>query len=106
MNKTLLKIEQLLNNSPNKEFDKSYYLEKAKKYSNECGCSLGGVGVVISMVIFVSYVLFASEISILKTFSIGLFFIFLSAIMGKLLGIGIAKARLLLLYKALLDQRR
>ena len=104
MNKTSLKIEQLLKEFPYEQLNKEYLLEKTKNLSNECGCLLAGIFLVISMIILISYVFLMSNINLLKTISIGLLFIFISAVIGKLLGIGIAKVRLLLLYKLLLKQ--
>jgi hypothetical protein len=104
MNITLLKIEHLLKELPDEELDKGYFFEKAKNLSNECGCFLAGVFLFISIVMFISYVFLMNNINLLKACSIGLLFIFFSAVTGKLLGIGIAKVRLLLLYKLLLKQ--
>ena len=105
MNKTPLKIEQLLKELPNEKLNKGYFLEKTKNLSNECGCFLAGVFLVISMVMLISYVFLMNNINLLKTCSMGFLFIFSSVVTGKLLGIGIAKVRLFLLYKLLLKQR-
>jgi hypothetical protein len=104
MNKTPLKIEQLLKEFPYEKLDKGYFLEKTKNLSNECGCLLAGIFLVVSTIILISYVFLMSNINLLKTISIGLFSVFFAAVIGKLLGIGIAKVRLLLLYKLLLKQ--
>lgn len=104
MNKTPLKIERLLKEFSYEKLDKGFYLEKSKNLSNECGCLLAGIFLVVSTIILISYIFLISNINLLKTISIGLLLVFLSAVIGKLLGIGIAKVRLLLLYKLLLKQ--
>jgi hypothetical protein len=80
------------------------YVEKAKSFRNECGCTLGGVFAVGSMVLLVLRGLFFTHaggghwiIAILQ----GTAFVFGACILGKGAGIGIARIRLGLLYREL-----
>jgi hypothetical protein len=102
MNNTRLKISQLLNRSPDDSSGKAQLLQKAGRLDNECGCLLAGVFLVLSSVIFAFYIASARNMNLPKICLLGICFIFFSAIAGKLLGIGIAKTRLFLMYKLLL----
>ena len=94
----------MLNAIPDDEINRVRCAEKIKKYSTECGCSMGA-----------AFLFAAGGISVYWLFihigwkNIGLFqfawqgalFIFFSALVGKGLGIGIARVKLLILYYSL-----
>jgi len=101
----MMNIEQYLDKISKENFDKSYYFEKIKKYRNECGCALSAFFLVASLVILCGYIYFIKDWSQVSLVKLGLFsfsFILLSAFAGKLIGLGLAKIKLKLLYKKLI----
>jgi|SRR5882762_2662021 len=107
MKKTRFKIENLLNSLPNDREEILPYIDRVKKYSHECGCSLGAKFLVASIGIFLIYFFHANDFAIanlLKQIFLGILFIFTSSIAGKLIGIGIARIRLALLCKYLIGK--
>lgn len=105
MKKIVPRIESLLQGLSLESMDKARYAERVSRYRKECGCSSGGIFAAIAMVIFTVYIIFGSYPIGLDTFSYGFIFIMLSSAFGKLAGIGIAKIKLILLYKFLLKQK-
>lgn len=95
------KIEKYLGELPDHELAKSYYVEKIKKYSNECGCSHGAIFLTAAVILIVFYASFVESVNInIYSASIALAFIIFSSFLGKLIGIGIAKVKLILLYQS------
>ena len=97
--------------------DKNFYLEKISKYKFECGCKLGAIftptlkfgcklGAIfftVTLIMFIGiefYIWLNPEIPInhTKINLIGPVIIFTSAILGKLIGIGLAKIKLRIVY--------
>jgi hypothetical protein len=109
MKKTTFKIENLLNSFPNDREEIFLYMDKVKKYSSECGCSMGAKFLMVSIGIFLIYFFRSNDFGVanlLKEFLLGILFIFTSSIIGKLIGIGIARLRLVLLSKYLIRKYR
>ncbi|HWZ02681.1 MAG TPA: hypothetical protein VNX40_03660 [Mucilaginibacter sp.] len=102
-------INSILNAIPDNEIDRAYYAGKIKKYSTECGCSTGAA-FLFAAAGFLIYWLFIhvgwKNIHLVKSLWQGCLFIFLSALLGKALGIGIAKIRLLILYYSLTKKHK
>lgn len=95
LNKTYFEISQL-------EVDeeiKAGYRQKAKKYFNECGCSLGAFFLISALAFSIFHWLFFSKLFLPALTNI--LFIFSAAIFGKLLGIGIGRIKLFVLFKKL-----
>lgn len=95
LDRTFLVISRLQADEEKKEL----YKEKANKYFNECGCSLGGIFLVAAFFGCGLYLVFFHHnmISLLK--SIGV--IFFTSILGKLSGIISARIKLYILLKRL-----
>jgi hypothetical protein len=107
MKKITFKIENMLNSFPNDREEILQYVDRAKKYSSECGCSLGAKFLIASIGIFIFYFFHSNDFGIanlLKEILLGILFIFTSSIVGKLTGIGIARMRLALLSKYLISK--
>jgi len=107
MKKTSFKIENLLDSFPNDREKILLYVDRVKKYSNECGCSMGAKFLMASIGIFLIYFFHSNDCGIanlLKEFLFGMLFIFTSSIIGKLIGIGIARIRLARLSKYLIGK--
>lgn len=110
MIKLSAKIENLISSLPDDNTEKPLYRDSFKKYVHECGCSLGAKFLAISIAIFIVYVVYLIFFSDLETANIlalgplGIFFVFISGIVGKLIGIGIAKLKLALFYRNLIDK--
>lgn len=98
------KINCVLNAIPDDELDKAYYAARVKKYSSACGCGTGSVFLFVSLAAFIFFVFTGQILKYahpLTVITMGLLFVFLSAALGKLLGIGTARIRLLILYYSL-----
>jgi len=99
------KITSVLNAIPVDEIDRSRYAEKIKKYSTECGCSMGAVFLFASAGGFIYWFLVhegwkSGHVMISYAWQ-GALFVFFSALLGKLAGIGIARIKLVRLYYSL-----
>jgi hypothetical protein len=81
------------------EETKAGYKQKAKKYFNECGCSLSAFFFIAALAFSICYWLFFSK-SFLPSWA-SILFIFSAAILGKLIGIGIGRIKLFVLVKKL-----
>jgi hypothetical protein len=104
---TSVKIGNLLNSFPSDGEGRSLYLENAKKYSTECGCSLGAKFLAASIGVFIVYLFLSHDFgleTLIKQMLFGTFFVFTASIVGKLIGIGIARIRLVLLYRYLVTK--
>lgn len=107
MSKRKYQIEKILQSIPNDDETKIRYVKKIKKYSNECGCSWGANFLMASLAGTIGYLLFYydwrqgnhAKLILIATLSV-----FISSGVGKLIGIGIAKIKLQLLYKSLINQ--
>lgn len=105
MKDSTFKIENLLNSSTHDREEILLYVNRVKKYSSECGCSLGATFLMASIGVFIIYLFLSNGFGVanlLNQLLLGIFFIFTSSIVGKLIGIGMARIRLALLYKYLI----
>lgn len=101
--------DQYFDQLSKKNTDNNYYIQKIKKYREECGCALGSFFLLAASIIFFGYVFFVLDWSQQAIFDLSLFgfaFILFSAFAGKVIGIGLARIRLILLYKTLIRKRR
>lgn len=75
------------------------YKSKALKYYKECGCSLGGIFSILTIIACIFYWIFIdySILIFLKSFLL----ILIMAFIGKLLGVLIARFKLFVLYLVL-----
>jgi hypothetical protein len=79
-------------------------MEKAKAYRNECGCVMGGVFFVGALVLLILDGLFSHQItngSWVGATLRGAAVAFVASLLGKAIGIGIARLRLVLTYREL-----
>ncbi len=100
------RIDKILEGIPNDNEEKIKYIIKIKKYSNECGCAWGANFLMISVLGLIVYLLFYYNWSNVNPFKLGLtsmISIFICACTGKMIGIAIAKIKLNLLYKLLIN---
>lgn len=104
MSKITFNLEKILDAHPNQRAEILPSLHKANQYSTDCGCAMGarflGASFLFFAISFVSAHNF-EFVNILKQIGLGLLLIFAASIAGKLVGIGIAKIRLRLLYRQL-----
>jgi hypothetical protein len=97
-------LDNLLSSLPDRRDELLPYVADVKKYSSECGCSLGGKFLIASAALWaLRWILFIphSPANLFKQLVLGILFIFCSSILGKLTGITVAKIRLALLYRHL-----
>lgn len=97
-------LDNLLTSLPHRRDELLPYVAEVKKYSSECGCSLGGKFLIASAALWaLRWIFFTphSSANVLKQILLGILFVFCSSILGKLAGITVAKIRLALLYQHL-----
>lgn len=103
MKKSSFVIENLLISFPRDREEILHHADNMRKYSSECGCSLGALFLAASLAAYALYLFFwdLSAAHLPRDILWGMLFIFVSSIVGKLIGIGIARIRLALLYRYL-----
>ncbi len=80
------------------------YIEKAKLFRNECGCTMGGFFLVATFVCLILdglYFHVISGVGWITTLLRGAALVFGASILGKVIGIAIARLRLGLVYREL-----
>jgi hypothetical protein len=80
------------------------YVQRAKALRNECGCAMGGAFLIGSIGLLILYHLFLRDIgrmSLLTEALVGAVFVFGAGMIGKAVGVGIARVRLAVLYRGL-----
>jgi hypothetical protein len=80
------------------------YIEKGKSFRKDCGCVMGGVSMVGALVLLILDGLFFHRISgrgVLTSTLRGSALVFGASIVGKTIGIGVARLRLALIYRDL-----
>ncbi|HEY5748741.1 MAG TPA: hypothetical protein VIU12_21875 [Chryseolinea sp.] len=103
MRQILNKTYSILSQLPLGEDLKTTYKERASHYFNACGCSSGGIFLVAATLGYVPYWIFVNPS--LKALVYGLFFVFVTSLFGKLVGITVARVKLFILYKTLLKKQ-
>jgi hypothetical protein len=97
-------LERLWQALPNERDRLRPYVEKAKAYRNECGCVMGGVFFIGALALLVLDGLYFHEITdggwVGATLR-GAALVFGASLLGKAIGIGIARLRLALTYREL-----
>lgn len=81
--------------------DRSHFMDKIKKYRNECGCPMGGVFTIIAALFYVLYIHSTihdfSLFKMAKIIFFGIVSILTAGLCGKIIGISVARIKLLLL---------
>lgn len=83
--------------------------KKLEKYRDDCGCGMGALFFIASIVFYLSYLLFIPNvdgIGSVRATVIGVVIAFISSIIGKSIGIGIARIRYTLLIRSIKTRRR
>lgn len=105
----IMSYYQYFDQFPKKNADNEYYIQKIKKYREECGCTLGSLFSIAATIIFCGYIFFVLDWKNQAIFDlslIGFALILFSAFTGKVIAIGLARIKLILLYKTLVSRRR
>jgi VIT1/CCC1 family predicted Fe2+/Mn2+ transporter len=104
MRETATTLEQLLRAHPEQQERLRPFVDRAKRYSNECGCSMGGAFLAAALVGVLMYDIWNSlpsglhlVIAIVEQSA----FLLMAGALGKLAGIGLARIRLWLMYRDL-----
>jgi hypothetical protein len=97
-------LDRLLRSLPDEREQLRPYVDRAKALSNECGCAMGGAFMVAALVLVIGYEVVAGWagpsnvlVRVLRDAAI----VFGAGVAGKLTGIGIARVRLVWLYREL-----
>ena len=96
-------LDRLLHSRPQERERLRPYVDRAKALRSECGCSMGGAFMMTALVLVVRAVAFAEPggTTLVGRALRGVAIVFAAGGAGKLLGIGIARARLAWLYRQL-----
>ncbi|HYN82277.1 MAG TPA: hypothetical protein VES88_12300 [Gemmatimonadaceae bacterium] len=96
-------LERLLKSFPAERENLRPYVDRAKAYHNECGCSTGGAFMVVSLGLVITRFVIDGirKGEVLVDLFWGTLFVFSASLIGKLIGIGVARIRLALLYRHL-----
>lgn len=81
------------------------YVYRAKTYRDACGCAMGGVFFLLALGSSITYAVLHHQLSTENGLMKGIFLIAAScgaALLGKIVGIGVARLRLFLLERELL----
>lgn len=105
MNQSLLAIEQVLQALPADGEERRIRLARARAYAAECGCSLAGVFLLLSAALVALYGIISGSLSRADAL-VGTLVVFGASIVGKLLGIGVARLRLALLARYIIARYR
>ena len=88
------------------EKDRIEYIDKIKKYKNECGCSMGGFFSLTSIFLYLIYnYLTLKNLTLFVTAKIiflGILITIVAGLLGKIIGITIARIKLFMLFHPLL----
>lgn len=104
MRQAIPTFEQLSRSFPEERESLRRYLERAKAYGNECGCSMGAAWLVGSLGLLIVYGVFFHGFGkghLMAGAFWGTAFVFAASLAGKLTGIGLARIRLALLLRHL-----
>jgi hypothetical protein len=97
-------LERLWQDLPDARETLRPYVEKGKSFRNECGCVMGGVFLIVALATLIADNLFCHRISgrgLLASALRESAFVFGTSMVGKTIGIGVARMRLALLYREL-----
>ena len=97
-------LERLLAARPDRRDALRPYVQQAKRLRNECGCAMSGAFLVGAIGLLIVHYLFFRDIirvSLPGEVLAAVAFVFGAGLIGKAVGIGIARARLVLLYRHL-----
>lgn len=97
-------LDRLLHSRPDEREHLLPYVDRAKALSRECGCSMGGGFMMTALVLVVVHAVAFAEpgrTTVVGRALRGVAIVFAAGGAGKLLGIGIARARLAWLYRQL-----
>jgi hypothetical protein len=89
------------------ESSKNRIVSKIKFYKHECGCKLGGIFAVSAVIICILYsVIFLNPtavFAIVKLITWSAMIIIAAGLFGKVIGIGVARIKLMILYREVLS---
>jgi hypothetical protein len=93
-------IDRLLAKVPPDDPAKAMFQARARAYSRECGCKLGGIFLAVSWVLGLAYFAARGELG-LRTGIASFIFAVFASVLGKLTGLLLASVRLALLRRSL-----
>jgi hypothetical protein len=105
MARTSAAIEELMAQLVLGPSERSEVQVRMARYNRECGCALGGVFMVAALLTVLVYIVVTASLSI-GVFGIGIAFVLVSSLTGKVLGLVMASVRLELLRRTLSRRAR
>lgn len=89
--------QDLLAAFPEREAELRPLIDRAARYGRDCGCPMGAAFLIVSLALAVAYVASAPAAgfgSMLARVVVAVLFVFVASVVGKLLGIAVARFRL------------
>ncbi len=104
MKRPLFNPERILNAFPESREEILRCTTRFKKYSSDCGCSMGAMFLLASVAIYLAYLVVSQDwrTHFPRQLLFGIVLIFISSALGKLIGIGLARLKLAVLQKYLM----
>jgi hypothetical protein len=90
---TLLAIDVLLAQMPAGDAEAAALHARARAYSQECGCAMGAIFLSVSLVLALIYLATTGGLGV-RTGIVGVMFVFLASMLGKMTGLVLARAKL------------
>ena len=100
MKRTARQADALARRLPDTDPDKAAVRVRISRLGTECGCSSGGAFLIAAGLSFAAYAILFGELSV-RLVVLGVVFVFVSSMLGKLAGILSAVARLAVLRRRL-----
>jgi hypothetical protein len=73
---------------------------RARKHSRDCGCAMGGALLGVAVLLTLAYFAATLDVTVRGVFA-GVLFVVAATLFGKLIGLVLARAKLVLLYRSL-----
>ena len=100
MSRILDEVDAAIARMPWDDGEKSRIRGRARRYYHACGCGLGGAFLALAIPALVAGLLAADRFSLILLL-LGVVGVFCAGLFGKAIGIGWARARLMLLHRSL-----
>jgi hypothetical protein len=98
-------VDHLLAHVPRDDPERAELVSRARKYSRDCGCAMGGAFLGVAVLLTIAYLTATLDVSV-RSLVAGAVCVFAATVVGKLIGLLLAWVRLVVLYRSLSRRRR
>jgi hypothetical protein len=93
-------VDDLLAHVPRDDPERAELVARARKYSRDCGCAIGGAFLGAALLLALAYLAATQDVSV-RSLVGGPLGVFVATVVGKLIGLLLAWVRLVVLYRSL-----